>query len=139
MKINYVTTDIEFDSNEDLSPIVNEFGDRVSVHLNQWVDDLYRVALGLTCKESGCNINPFADVEDYCKLLESLSAEAISLWKNCSRRVVDIAFESGTEPNSKTYELPEDLVRQMANLGLSVAITVYRTGAYSDEIDEVIT
>jgi hypothetical protein len=130
MKISYVATDLEFDSASDLSHIVEELGENVSVHLNQWVGDTYCVALGV----ASCDTRADEAVAFYCSLLEKLSDRAKASWHRCSRRVLDIAFESGTEPKSETYQLPEDLVRRVSNLGISLAVTIYRAGFYSDRL-----
>lgn len=128
MKISYVTTDLEFESEHDLSKIVEEFGDNVSVHLNEWVQDVYRLTLGV----SHCDTGADEAVAFYCSLLEKLSDPAKDSWHRCARRVLDIAFEGGTEPKCENYQLPQDLVRRVSDLGISIAITIYRAGFYSD-------
>lgn len=127
MKIQYITTDLEFDSKENLDLIVNEFGDEVCPHLNEQIDDVYRVALGGAFSYS----HPEQTVERFCKLIEGLSEQSKRLWKTCIRRVLDIAFESGTEPKSVTYGLPAGLVRRVSDLGMSIAVTIYPVGSYS--------
>jgi hypothetical protein len=132
MTISYITTDLEFDSETNLSPIVEELGPDVIVHLNDWVDNIYRIVLGLahtdtTVDEAVCF---------YCSLVEKLSVASMSLWSGCTRRVLDIAFESGAEPECQTYQLPEALVKRVSALGLGITITIYRVGAYSDPSGE---
>jgi hypothetical protein len=128
MKISYVATDLEFDSTNDLSHIVEELGDNVSVRLNEWVGDVYRVALGVGHYDTRAD----EAVALYCSLLEKLSDAAKISWHRCTRRVLDIAFESGTESQCETYELPEELVRRVSDLGMSIAVTIYRAGFYSN-------
>lgn len=128
MKISYVTTDLEFASGAALSPIVAELEEKdIIVHLNDWVGDVYRVALGF----AGSDSNPDDALSFYCSLIENLSADSRALWNQCARRVLDIAFESGTAPECETYQLGEPLVRRAASLGMSIAVTIYRVGAYS--------
>jgi hypothetical protein len=69
MKISYVATDLEFDSTSDLSHIVDELGENVSVHLNEWVENVYRVALGIAHRD----IHVEESVAFFCSLLERLS------------------------------------------------------------------
>ena len=128
MKIAYVTTDLEFDSASNLSPIVEELEGNVIVHLNEWLGDVYRVVLGIADSDGSAD----EAVAFYCSLLEKLSDPAQFLWDGCTRRVLDIAFESDTEPESHTYQLAEMLVRRVSALGIGIAITIYRVGAYSD-------
>jgi hypothetical protein len=127
MKIQYITTDLEFESKEDLDLIVKEFGDEVCPHLNERIGDVYRVALGGAFSYN----HPEQTVERFCKLIDGLSDQSKILWKTCNRRVLDIAFESGTEPKSVTYQLPAELVRRVSKLGISIAVTIYPVGSYS--------
>ncbi|MBT8365048.1 MAG: hypothetical protein KJP23_10100, partial [Deltaproteobacteria bacterium] len=105
MKIQYITTDLEFESKEDLDLIVKEFGDEVCPHLNERIEDVYRVALGGAFSYN-C---PEQTVERFCKLIDGLSDQSKNLWKTCNRRVLDIAFESGTEPKYVIYQLSAEL------------------------------
>ncbi len=132
MKISYITTDLEFDSGENLSRLAEELEGSVIVHLNEWVGDVYRVVLGIADSDTSA-----ADaVSFYCDLLEKLSDAARALWNGCTRRVLDIAFEGGTAPESVTYQLPEPLVHRLSALSIGIAITIYRVGAYSDHSGE---
>jgi hypothetical protein len=128
MKIAYVTADLEFDSAAELSALVAELRDDVIVHLDERIDGVYRVALGLAQTDT----SPEEAATFYCALVEKLSGPARTLWNGCSRRVLDIAFASGTEPECETYRLSEALLRRLAALGMSVAVTIYRAGAYSE-------
>jgi hypothetical protein len=127
MKIQYITADLEFESKKDLDPIVKEFGDEVSPHLNERIGDVYRVALGGAFSYSF----PEQTVERFCELIDGLSEQSKKLWETCDKRVLDIAFESGTEPKSITYQLPADLVRRVSKLGLGIAVTIYPVCSYS--------
>ena len=128
MKISYIATDLEFDSKSDLSLIVAELGKKISLDRNERVGDVYYVSAGLGHPDNSAD----EAVAFYCSILEKLSDRAKILWRQSIRRVLDIAFEGGTEPKCETYRLPEELVRRVADLDLSVAITVYRNGFYSD-------
>lgn len=128
MQIKYITTDLELKSNENLNKLALELCAGDVPHLNQWVDDVYRVVIGGT----GIAKTPEDDVIDFCKKIDALSIESKKLWDTCTSRVLDMAFESGKEPTSITYLLPADLIQCMNQLKLGVAITIYPVGAYSD-------
>ena len=98
MKIRYITTDLEFESASDLAQIVDELGNAVLIHHSDWIGDVYRVALGLTDSDT----TPDNAVR-FIALWLRTSDSGKALWSGCTRRVVDIAFESGTEPESHTY------------------------------------
>src|SRR5688572_28225597 len=120
MKISYVATDLEFDSSSDPSLIVAELGQNISLNRNERVGDVYYVTAGLGHPD----ISADEAVAFYCSILEKLSDGAKVLWCQCTRRTLDIAFESGTEPKCETYQLPEELVRRVADLRMSIAVTV---------------
>lgn len=127
-KITYITADLEFDAPTSLDRIVAELAPSVSLNLDDRSGELHRVALGVSVGRSAKRT-----VSHICDLLERLSPLARGDWDRCTRRVVDIAFESGTTPESATSTLPAELVRRVADLGLAIAVTIYRVGAYSDD------
>ena len=124
VEIHYITADLTFDSPTSLDRVVAELDHAVSLHLHERGDGLHRVAV---------EGSPERTVSHLCDLLEGLSPPARRIWDQCTRRVVDIAFESGTVPLSVTYTLPASLVRRVAELGMAIAVTLYRVGAYSSD------
>jgi len=132
--ITYIATDLELDSGEDLSELVEEFGDRVNLHLNQWVEETYRVCLGLgfVDLDGDSEMELENTLTWYCSLVESLSEDSRKTWDASSRRVLDIAFESGMEPKCQTFEIPPELFRRISDLGMTIAVTIYRVGMYSE-------
>jgi len=86
MKIQYITTDLEFESKENLDLIVKEFGDEVCPHLNERIGNIYYVALGgaFSCKY------PEQTIERFCELIDGLSEQSKNLWKRCNRRVLGV-------------------------------------------------
>ena len=123
MKIHYITTDLEFESTENLDPIVQELGDAIVPQLNQWVDKTYRVSLSGTGSE--LNFGPEQTISEFCGLIERLSESSQSLWHGCMKRVADIGFESGSEPNHLTCHLPAYLISRLEKLKIELAITIY--------------
>jgi hypothetical protein len=130
-KIQYITTDLEFESAENLDPIVQELGDSIVTQLNQWVDGKYRVSLSGTGSE--LNFVPEQTINEFCDAIESLSASSQALWNGCINRVADIAFESGSDPNQLTYHLSANLISRLERLKIGLAITIYPIGTYNYE------
>ena len=128
MEIRYITLDLELDSPSSLDGVVSELEPAMSIHHHGRKNGLHVVALGLLAEGS-----PEQTVSHVCALLEGLSPPARRALDQCTRRVVDLAFESGTTPTNVTSTLPADLVRRLADLGLAVAITLYRVGFYSGD------
>ncbi len=128
MKIQYITTDFEFESTENLNPIIQEIGDELVLQLNEWVNGEYCVSFSGTGSET--YNEPEQTINEFCHLIESLSNESRKLWNSCAKRIADIAFESGHEPNHATYNLSEILIERLNKLKIGVAITIYPVGHY---------
>ncbi len=127
MRIKYITTDLNLESKEDLSQLAISLCRDESPHLNEWVNTTYNLRLGgIGHKNSTVN-----DIEIFCDRIESLSEDAKELWNNCESRILDIGFGSGMEPNNLTTLLPEELIRRISKLKLSIEITIYNAGLYS--------
>jgi hypothetical protein len=131
MKIQYITTDFEFESQQDLNAIVQELDGKLVTQSNQWANDRYFVSLSGTGSE--IYEEPEQTISEFCNLIEGLSKESAELWKGCVKRIADIAFESGSEPNHMTYNLSSGLINRIEKLGISVAITIYPIGTYKFE------
>ncbi len=129
MKIRYITTDLDFESRNDLSSIIQELGEQALPNHNDWVGKKYFVSLA---SPSDYN-EPEDSISEFCDLIEGLSDNSKKLWQGCTKRVVDVAFESGKIPNNLTCHLSEKLINRLSSLKLSVAITIYPVGHYAHE------
>ncbi len=127
MKIRYNTTDLDFESKNDLSPIVKEMGENALPSHNDWVKDKYYVVLASPSEHD----EPEKTISEYCDLIECLSDDSKKLWFGCEKRVADIAFESGKQPNNLSCNLSENLINRLNALRMSVVITIYPIGQYS--------
>ena len=133
MEIRYITTDFDFESTDDLNPIVQEIGEELLCQFNQWVNEKYHVSYS----GAGSEIynEPSETITNFCDVIERLSGNSQQLWQGCTKRVADIAFESGNEPKHLTYNLPANLINRLAKLNIEVAVTIYQVGFYSYEKD----
>ena len=127
MKIRYVTTDLDFESQEDLSPIVLEFGNQALPSHNNWTNDKYFVVLASASNHD----EPEKTIAEFCDLIEGLSSKSKKKWYRCQKRVADIAFESGETPNNLSCQLSESLISRLNTLKISIVITIYPIGHYS--------
>ncbi len=133
MKIEYITTDFELESSEDLKPIVQEIEDELVPQLNEWVSGKYCVSFSGT--SSKIYDEPEQTINEFCNLVENLSKHSEKLWFGCTKRVADIAFDSGEEPNHITYQLPASLISRLERLKIEIAITIYPVGFHFQNID----
>ncbi len=126
MSIGYIATDLDLESSEHLSLVVEELGESVIVlHHGSAGRRKYRASFEVADISGDVD----ATVSLFCSLVESFSEEARAVWNRCSRRVFDIAFESGEQPLSFHRELRADTLQRVAKLGASLVITIYPVGA----------
>jgi len=133
MEIRYITTDLDFESQEDLSPIVKEIGERALPSHNGRVEGKYLVVLAYPTDYE----RPEQTVEGFCEIIEGLSEGSKKLWRGCSTRTLDIAFDSGESPTPYWCHLPEKLVNRVSALGIGITISVYPVGFHIQEPPEV--
>jgi len=129
MEIRYITTDLDFESHEDLNPIIIEMGDRALPSHNDWINDKYYVVLAAHYDHD----EPEKSVAEFCDLIEGLSEQSKELWFGCQKRVADIAFESGAFPNNLSCQLSEQIISRLNNLKISIVITIYPVDRQSHE------
>ncbi len=130
MEIKYITGDMDLFSNSDLSLVADKIEKKgYCLHVNQWANDKYQISIG----GLGIHNQPEKTISDFCNLAETFNKEEKILWDECSKRIIDIAFESGKEPISITYPLSSTTLNRICKLGISVAITIYPIGTYSTE------
>ncbi len=129
MEIRYITTDLDFESKKDLSPIVRELGDQALPNHNDWINGKYFVVLASPAEHG----EPEKTIAEFCDSIEGLSEKSQKLWQGCNKRVADIAFESGEFPNNLSCQLSESLIARLNTLKISIVITIYPVGHYSHE------
>jgi hypothetical protein len=122
MEVKFLNVDLEIESTENLQPIIDDFGDNVSV--------LYH---GENAK--GFNFANFeislgdrdADgiISNFCLLIENLSLETKTIWEKCCSKKFDIGFESGDFPRSYQTEIRADTIERVAKIGASIGVTIY--------------
>lgn len=124
MEVEYLNTDLEIQSSEDLSIIVEEFGKDVHVLFNGQTQKH-----NMACFEADY---PFLGADEavshLCLLIENLSPDARKIWDNCVSRIFDLGYQSGDSANCFRTELRTSTVSRVAAIGASIVITVYPTG-----------
>ena len=121
MEVKYLNTDLVIESRNDLSKIVEEFGDDVIVlhhgEMRGYQHASFEVAEWSTDADGTIN--------SFCMLVESLPHEAREIWNGCISRVFDVGYESGSSPPNFRSEIRASTIRRVANIGASVVITIY--------------
>lgn len=153
MPTHFANVDLEFRSKQDISLIVKEFGDAVYVLYCDKYENHYLANIEVAGRnneadevdvdeiDEAAKTNEVAKtdadeadgkINQFCTLIESLSAEGRTLWDNCFEKVFDIGYEGGITPHGYTSTLQPSTVQRIAQLGASILITLYA----SDETPE---
>ena len=121
MEIQYLNTDLELESKNDISKIVEHFGDDVLIHHHGEIRGYQHASFSI----AGTNANADATINQFCALVESLPAEVRAIWDECCTRVFDVGYESGASPQSFKSQIRASTIQRVASIGASVAITIY--------------
>lgn len=122
MEVQYLNTDLEIESESDLSKIVDEFDEDVLV-LHQGEIRGYQHAAFEIAGSSG-STNPDDIINYFCDLVDGLSQETRKIWDGCCSRVFDIGYESGSTPNFQS-EIRPGTIERVAKIGAGIVITIY--------------
>ena len=133
MEIHHINTDLEIESDSALNPIVEQFGDKVTVLHNGKFGDRMMASFEVECELPG----PDGTISSFLDLIKALSGQAKDLWDKSVRRTFDIAFESGKKPKCFSAGLNPDTIRRVAAVNANIVITIYPVGSYSDEGEDV--
>lgn len=117
--IQFLNIDLDIESEEDISPIIREWGERISVHRNEFLGDRYFGTFE-TLRSGVSEI-----IKEYFDLVEGLSPSARAVWDAAEKRVFDFGYESGTQPGNFHSEISAECVARLAKIGGSVVVTIY--------------
>ena len=121
MEIRYLNTDLEIESKSDLSKVVADFGEDVSV-LHHGEMRGYQLA----CFEiPGTSMDADAVINSFCTLVEEFPKEVREIWDGCCSRVFDVGYECGASPQNFRSEIRASTIQRVADIGGSIAITIY--------------
>ena len=121
MNIEYLNTDLEIKSKEDIAPILEAFGEKIYVLHQEINKDIHFV-----CCETNSNlIDANSAAAYFCTLVEDLPNNVREIWNKCDTRILDMGYQSGMLPNSYKSELEATTVKRMAELGISIVVTIY--------------
>ncbi len=129
MEVHYLNTDLEIESLHDLSKIVDEFGEGVSVLHHGEIRGYQQASF-----EIAGNTNGADEVINYfCSLVENLSKEVRLIWDGSCSRTLDVGYESGTLPSSFRSEIRASTIKRVAEIGASIIITIYPLSTFTDQ------
>ena len=121
MHVRYLNTDLEIESKDDLSKIVEEFGEDVSVLYCGEVRGYQLASFEIPGNTAGAD----ETIDHFCALVEGLTKEAREVWDGCCSRVIDVGYESGTSPRNFRSEIRASTIQRVAAIDASIVITIY--------------
>jgi len=131
MEVKYLNTDLEIESKDDLSKIVEEFGADVFVLHQGGIRGYQHVSFEIAGSTNGAD----EIINYFCSLVEGLPRDVREIWDGCCSRVFDIGYESGTYPRSFRSEIRASTIQRLSEIGASIVITIYPLSDESAEWD----
>ena len=122
MDIKFLNVDLELESKQDISVIIQEFGEDVFV-LYQGIARSYHQGRLEIADNSYNNADDI--INEFCFLVEALPKDIRQIWDNCCLREFNIGYESGMTPISFRSDIKSTTIQRIANIGASLVITIY--------------
>jgi len=118
-EIHFLNIDLDIESSTDISPLIQEWGNRISVHRNEEIDGVFYGSFETSC--SGVH----RIIDEYVSLINGLSHTSRIIWDTAQRRDFDFGYESGSEPNNYHSRIESEYINKLAKVGGSVVISIY--------------
>lgn len=122
VRIQYLNTDLLLESENDLTGLAHhlETADCYALYLS---DDGRRA--GFESSHAPLDSTPAQTIAALMTIIERLDGDHLAAWNACTARELDVGYSCGNEPYSANDLIPSDLLRRMADAGLSLVITLY--------------
>ncbi|SFC81592.1 hypothetical protein [Pseudoalteromonas denitrificans] len=123
-EIQFLNVDLELESKNDISILVNELAKKTTIlHFDK---DDYRHFARI---EANSDItSPDQAINHLCEQLESCSREALKQWLSCKKRTFDIGFQSGRNPKCFNQAIKSDTLLRISAIDAGIEITIYPLG-----------
>ncbi|MCA9408377.1 MAG: hypothetical protein H6755_05875 [Candidatus Omnitrophica bacterium] len=124
-KIEYLNTDLDlqaFDKYDELVKKIEKLGLQKLTYdqrENGWFSTFERCVFAEDKEEPETTISIILNV------IESNDIHLTEEWKKCSLRELNIGYECGDEPWEYNHGLTVDTLKRMANLNISLRMTIY--------------
>ena len=118
--IMFLNIDLDIESLLDITPIIEEWGNRVVVFRHEEVNGVFHGSF----ETGGCSeVSEILD--EYISLIEGLTPSSREIWDKAQKREFDFGYESGSKPNNFHSRVEADYLNKLANFGGSIVITIY--------------
>ena len=117
---HFITIDLDLESQDDPAVLIEALRNQVCVLRKDVEGAIHRTSFELTVSGSADAL-----LQDFIALIRALPPPARTLWDGCTARVFDLGFQAGSEPYSITETISAEVVAALAELGASLAVTIY--------------
>lgn len=121
--IRYINTDLELLSREDISDLIDFLKSNGMYILHNLVNESGKndawLELDLDSNKAQETIRLMIDV------LLKMEGKARKQWELCEKKDFNIGFDCGSEPWAFNEELPDTLIKKVAEFNAGIKITIY--------------
>lgn len=121
MNIKFLNVDLDIQSKQDISLILNELGTNIFVLHRGQQENYYFACLEIDRDAPNADMT----INIFCDLIENFSEETSKIWNSCYYKVFDLGYESGIQPNYFTSNISSTTIKRIASIGASLNITIY--------------
>src|SRR6187549_3078630 len=118
MQPRYIQVDLLIEGDFNLRRLVRFFGDAA---FELWPIRPHEAVLELNGVDGSMN----KTLRGFCEVIEAFPPKGRALWDKATKRVFDIGFESGDRGRAMSLAIQPALLRRIAALGATIAITIY--------------
>ena len=118
-EIHFLNIDLDIESGIDISPIVELWSDRISVHRLECLNDIWYGSFETWEGEENTIIDIYHD------LVCSLTPDLRNIWDQARKRDFDFGYEGGDTPRSFHSRLTTESIAKLTEIKGSVTITIY--------------
>ncbi|QUM82014.1 MULTISPECIES: hypothetical protein [unclassified Moritella] len=116
---HFLNVDLDVESKQDITPIVEFWGDEISVFRLEEVDGTWFGAFE-TLESAEDDI-----IEKYHQLITGLPSDLRTIWDSAIKRVFDFGYDGGSTPRAFQSTLSQDSVSKLADVGGRITVTIY--------------
>lgn len=122
VRTEYINTDLLLESEADVSALVAYFNTANCFDLYVSED---RRSAGFESNITADEATPAQTISALLDAIQLLEGDLLERWRACTVRELDIGFNCGTQPYAMNHKLPADLLKRVAEAGLTLVITHY--------------
>ena len=130
-RVHYINTDLMLTAPVDLAPLAQAMapGDLPDISISCLHDSQADGGLYHSVFEAfgaqGSYSTPDASIKALLDAVEQLPQALQPLWQACTKKTLDIGYNSGVTPGCVSHPIPTATLLRMQSLGIDLCITLY--------------